>query len=115
MIKLLDDQGMADIRPLTPLSFQILVALADQNRHGYGIIQEIERAEGRPLASSSGTVYLAIQRLEDEQLLESCGREGRRRLYRLTAGGRRAAAREAERLDDLLAVARSKDLFGEVG
>ncbi len=106
---------MNDGRPLTPLSFQILVALADQPRHGYGIIQEIERAEGRPLASSSGTVYLAIQRLEEERSIEACGQEGRRRLYRLTAAGRRVATREAERLDELLAVARAKDLFGEAG
>lgn len=102
-------------RPLTPLSFQILVALADRPRHGYGIIREIERAQGRPLVSSSGTVYLAIQRLEDQGLLASSGTEGRRRLYRLTSAGREVAAEETRRLSELLAVARHKDVLGEAG
>jgi Transcriptional regulator PadR-like family len=48
--------------PLTPLSFQILVALADGPKHGYGILKEIEDGSGGSLKSSTGTLYLAIQR-----------------------------------------------------
>ena len=50
--------------PLTPLSFQILVSLADGPKHGYGILKEIEEGSGGSLKSSTGTLYLAIQRLE---------------------------------------------------
>ena len=105
--------------PLTPLSFQILVALADEARHGYGIIKEIEERSGRPLKSSTGTLYLAIQRLEQEGLVEEArGRRGdgdsRRRYYRLTAQGREVASAEASRLDTLVGVAREKHLIGPV-
>ena len=49
--------------PLTPLAGQSLVARADEPRHGYGIIKEIEGATGEPMKSSTGTLYLAIERL----------------------------------------------------
>ncbi len=103
-------------RPLTPLSFQILVALADGPKHGYGIIKDIEKASGNGLQSSTGTLYLAIQRLEQEGLLEeerSAGAAGsRRRYYRLTAEGREVAVAESRRLASLLGVARGKRLLG---
>jgi DNA-binding PadR family transcriptional regulator len=99
--------------PLTPLSFQILVAVADGPRHGYGIIKEIELATGEPMKSSTGTLYLAIERLEQEGLLEEePSRDARRRYYRLTALGRETAASEAKRLATLLGVARGKKLVG---
>lgn len=102
--------------PLTPLSFQILVALADGARHGYGIIKEIEQATGEPMKSSTGTIYLAIERLEQEGLLEEDRRrneaDSRRRYYRLTSLGRDTAAAEAKRLATLLGVARGKKLVG---
>jgi DNA-binding PadR family transcriptional regulator len=98
--------------PLTPLSFQILVALADGTKHGYGIIKDIEEASGAPLKSSTGTLYLAIQRLEQEGLLEECEGDSRRRFYRLTDEGREVAAAEARRLASLLGVARSRKLVG---
>ena len=98
--------------PLTPLTFQILIALADRPRHGYGIIKEIEEATGETLRSSTGTVYLAIERLEQEGLIEEQpGDEPRRRYYRLTALGREAAVAEARRLATLLGVARGKKLL----
>lgn len=104
-------------RPLTPLSFQVLVALADCPRHGYGILKEIEERTGEPFASSTGTLYLALQRLEEEGAIEPttapASGDARRRYYRLTAAGREAAASEAARLTRLLAVARDKRLFGE--
>jgi DNA-binding PadR family transcriptional regulator len=99
--------------PLTPLSFQILVALADQPRHGYGIIKEIEESTGEPFKSSTGTLYLAIERLEQEGFLEEEETsDRRRRYYRLTAAGRDVAVAETRRLATLLGVARTKKLVG---
>lgn len=108
---------MSEPRPLTPLSFQVLVALADAPRHGYGILKEIEERTGEPFASSTGTLYLAIQRLEQEGWIEATkapeGSDGRRRYYRLTAAGREIASTEAARLTRLLEVARTKRLLDE--
>jgi len=102
-----------DALPLTPLSFQILVALADGPRHGYGIIKEIEASSGAPLKSSTGTLYLAIERLDNEGLIEEePSGDARRRYYRLTARGRDVARAEARRLATLVGVARGKRLLG---
>lgn len=102
--------------PLTPLSFQILVAVADEPRHGYGIIKEIEGTTGEPMKSSTGTLYLAIERLGQEGLLEERpsrpSQDARRRYYRLTALGRATAVAEVKRLATLLGVARGKKLVG---
>jgi DNA-binding PadR family transcriptional regulator len=102
--------------PLTPLSFQILVALADGPKHGYGILKEIEEASGERLKSSTGTLYLAIQRLEQEGLIEEdaavAAGDSRRRYYRLTPDGREVAVAETRRLASLLGVARGKKLVG---
>jgi DNA-binding PadR family transcriptional regulator len=101
-----------DARPLTPLSFQILVVLADGPKHGYGILKEIEEISGGSFATSTGTLYLAIQRLEQEGLLEQVSGDSRRRYYALTQEGREVAAAEARRLASLLGVARGKKLVG---
>lgn len=99
--------------PLTPLTYEILLALADEDRHGYGIIKEIEQSTGEPMKSSTGTLYLAIERLEQEGLLEEQpSGDARRRFYRLTSLGRDTAAAEAKRLATLLGVARGKKLVG---
>lgn len=99
--------------PLTPLSFQILVALADGARHGYGIIKEIEEATGERFLSSTGTLYLAIGRLEQEGLIEEEeSSDRRRRYYRLTTFGREVTAAETRRLATLIGVARGKKLVG---
>ena len=102
--------------PLTPLSFQILVALADGPKHGYGILKEIEEASGERLKSSTGTLYLAIQRLAQEGLIEEdaavAAGDSRRRYYRLTPDGREVAVAETRRLASLLGVARGKKLVG---
>jgi len=103
--------------PLTPLSFQILLALADGPRHGYGILKEIEGSSGEPFRSSTGTLYLAIQRLEQHQLIAEDpghpGSDSRRRYYRLTELGREVAIGESRRLATLLSVGRSKGLIGD--
>ena len=105
-----------DHLPLTPLSLQILVAMADEPRHGYGIIREIERSSGGPLRSSTGTLYQAIQRLEQAGLIREerrapKGTDARRRYYGMTALGRRVAVAEADRLLNLLRAARDKHLI----
>jgi len=106
-----------DHLPLTPLSFQILVALADAPRHGYGILKEIEGASREPFRSSTGTLYLAIQRLEQEGLIEEDtahdSSDSRRRYYRLTEPGREVAIAETRRLSTLLRVVRAKGLLAD--
>lgn len=106
-----------DHLPLTPLSLQILVALADAPRHGYGILKEIEGSSRGPFRSSTGTLYLAIQRLEQEGLIEEDreheSADARRRYYRLTGLGREVATAESGRLATLLDVSRSKGLLGD--
>lgn len=88
--------------PLTPLSFEILLSLADRPRHGYGIIKEAEERSGQPFASSTGTFYLAIQRLSKDGLLSVVprprGKGSRGRTYGLTELGRQVAVAEATRL-----------------
>jgi DNA-binding PadR family transcriptional regulator len=107
-----------ELLPLSPAAFHIMLALADSERHGYGIIKEVEgRTEGR-VRLGPGTLYGAIRRLEDEGLVEESDErpdasldDERRRYYRLTAFGRRVAAAEAERLSQLVATARAKKLL----
>ena len=113
-----DGVEVGSLLPLTPLSFNILLALADADRHGYGIIKEIEARTGEPMRSGTGTLYLAIQRLENEALIEPAPpppdprrEDARRRYYRLTSLGRAAAEAEAERLAGLVGVASRKRLL----
>lgn len=102
---------------ITPLTYSILLALADDARHGYGIIKEIEARTGRSSAPSTGALYLALQRMESERLIEeSAAAEGdsgdsRRRYWKLTKHGRDVAKNESHRLETLVATAREKDLL----
>ena len=103
--------------PLTPLSFQILLALVDKEHHGYGIMKEIERRTRGRMSPATGPLYLAAQRLLESGLIaESAKRpapeldDRRRKYYRLTSYGRRVAAAEAERMAYLVGVAFDKHL-----
>lgn len=107
---------MAAAHPLTHLSFQILLALVDAPRHGYGIIKEVEDRFGEAAAPSTGALYLALQRMEGEGAIEPCDAppdetDVRRKYYRLTAHGRELARSESRRLAQVLAVAQAKDLI----
>jgi DNA-binding PadR family transcriptional regulator len=99
--------------PLTPLSYQIMLALADKSRHGYGIIKEIE-ATTETAGPSTGALYIALQRLQTEGLIEDDataagpGDDARRKYYRLTRLGRQVATMETNRLESLLKVASAK-------
>ena len=99
-------------------TFHILVALADKDRHGYSIMQEVAARTDGAVRLSPSTLYSAIKRLLEEGLIEELAErpdpdndDERRRYYRLTKAGRRAAADEAKHLEKLLADARSSGLL----
>jgi DNA-binding PadR family transcriptional regulator len=99
-------------------TFHILVALADKERHGYSIMQDVARRTGGAVRLSPSTLYSAIKRLLAEGLIEELAErpdpehdDERRRYYRLTRAGKRAAADEAKHLEKLLADARSSGLL----
>ena len=101
---------------LTPLTYEILLALADEARHGYGIIKEIEARAGASSAPSTGALYLALQRMESNGLVEEADApvdetDARRRYYRITAKGRAEGESESMRLVELVAAARAKRLL----
>ena len=104
--------------PLTPAAFQIMLALSGQERHGYGIMQEVlERTEGT-VRLGAGTMYGSIKRLVEFGWIEESGErpapdtdDERRRYYRLTSLGRRVAELEAERLEQLVRQARAARLL----
>jgi DNA-binding PadR family transcriptional regulator len=103
---------------LRPVEFQILLALAAEERHGYAIMQEVARFTEGALALEAGTLYRALHRmLESGWIVESARRpaadmdDQRRRYYRLTPAGRRVASAEAERLARLVTAARANRLL----
>ena len=98
--------------------FHILLALADGESHGYGIMQDVERFTNGETRLGPGTLYRSIQRMLIDGLIEELAialhgetDEDRRRYYRLTPKGLAAAKREAERLADLVDAARHRDLL----
>jgi DNA-binding PadR family transcriptional regulator len=99
--------------PLPSATFHILMALADEDRHGYGIIQDVSASTNGELKLSAGTLYRSIQRmLEQGLLIETRDRpapeddDERRRYYRITPFGRKVAQAEANRLTQLVRLAR---------
>jgi DNA-binding PadR family transcriptional regulator len=105
--------------PLTPSVFHILLALADQDRHGYAIILDVHDRTNGAVRLGTGTLYTAIARLLDQELIEeSADRpdvdqdDERRRYYRLTALGREVANAEVTRLASLVKLARSRGITG---
>ena len=101
--------------PLTPGMFQVLIALADGDKHGYAIIKEVDRRTGGEIALSAGTLYTIIRRFEQEGVIaESAVRpeaaldDERRRYYRLSERGRKVAVAEARRLEETVAQAKHK-------
>jgi DNA-binding PadR family transcriptional regulator len=109
-----DEADALHLLPLPVASFHILMALAEDDRHGYGIIQDVAASTGGALRLSAGTLYRSIQRmLEQGLLLETSERpapdldDERRRYYRITAFGRTVARAEARRLTELVRLARA--------
>jgi DNA-binding PadR family transcriptional regulator len=107
--------------PLTPVVSHILLALADQERHGYAIMQEvIAMTQGR-MRMGPGTLYGSIKRmLKANLIIESEERpapeldDERRRYYRLTDFGRQVLIAEAQRLSTMVGIAQTKRLLGGV-
>jgi DNA-binding PadR family transcriptional regulator len=104
--------------PLTPAVFHILLSLAEGEKHGYAIMQEISDRTGGQMTMGPGTLYGTIKRLIEAGLIEESGERSdpnlddqRRRYYRLTARGRKKAIIESERLAELVRVARTKSLL----
>lgn len=117
MIRRLTAAEVPERLPLPQAVFQILVALADQDRHGYAIMQDVAARTGGSLKLSPGTLYGSIKRmLEDGLIVEVDVRPGRnqdderRRYYRITPFGRDLAQAEADRLTVLLRQARAVGL-----
>jgi DNA-binding PadR family transcriptional regulator len=100
------------MKEMREVTFLILTALADQARHGYGIIQEVTTLSGGRVTLLPGTLYTALDRLAAEGLVELSGEEvvdGRlRRYYRLRDDGRAELARQTERLRQLASAAQSR-------
>lgn len=102
---------------LTPLMFQILVALSDEPRHGYAILQQIEERTGGAFTVGAGSLYRSIKQLVDADLIAEVEPKERvhrqRRYYRLTDPGKERAAAEARVLSDVVEWARDARLLGQ--
>ena len=103
-----------DLLPLPAATFHILMALADDDRHGYAIIQDVAARTDGEDALSAGTLYRSVQRMLEQGLIEELSErpapeldDERRRYYRITALGRAAARAETTRLASLLRLARA--------
>jgi DNA-binding PadR family transcriptional regulator len=107
-----DSQG-----PVTAAMFHVLLSLADGDKHGYAILKEVEEQTSGEVSLSTGTLYGIIKRLLAEGLIVESrqrpaeGEDQRRRYYRLTDEGRQLAVSEAQRMEKMLARARSKRLL----
>ena len=98
--------------PLSPAALHILLALSSEDRHGYGIMQEIARQSEGKYKPGPGTLYDNLQKLLNQSMLEEVERrhadeDERRRYYRLTRFGRRVLAAEVERLESVVRVAKT--------
>jgi DNA-binding PadR family transcriptional regulator len=107
--------------PLTPVAFEVLLALAEQSRHGYSILLEVEARSGGTVTLHAGTLYRALARLLEQDLIEELDApvvgpghdDERRRYYGITARGVAVARAEIARLESQLASARSRRLLQE--
>lgn len=106
---------MTDGLPLTDLAFNILVALKDEQLHGYALVKRLQELEGRS-DLRTGTVYAALARLQEQGWVAEVqpppdDGDARRRYYGVTPPGLEIARAEAARLVDVLGMARRKDLI----
>ena len=108
--------------PLTEPVYHILMALADGDRHGYAILREVEARTDGSLRLRTGTLYTALRRLLEQQLVEETDErpdpeldDARRRYYRITALGRVVLEAEARRLEAMVGLARAKAVLAADG
>jgi DNA-binding PadR family transcriptional regulator len=111
----MSDSSLAHLLPLPPVWFHLLLALTNQERHGYALMQDVAAQSGGTVELGPGTLYGALKRLLALKLVEESDRrpdpdldDQRRRYYGLTALGRRALAAEAARHASLVQLARTK-------
>jgi len=100
--------------PLTPAVFYVLLALADDDRHGYGVAKDVAERTANAVRLGPGTLYGTLTRLTAAGLVverPTRAADDRRRYYRLTPFGRRVAEAEARRLAQMVGIARAKALF----
>src|SRR6185503_12451805 len=104
-----------ELLPLTPPVFHILLSLAGEERHGYGIMQDVAGQTDGALQLGPGTLYGCLKRMlaaglveESEERPDPALDDERRRYYRMTAFGRRVARAEAQRLAGAVTVAMAK-------
>jgi len=114
-----DRELIDDLLPLPPATFHILLALIDEERHGYAIIQDIEARTQGELRLSAGTLYRSIARMVEQGLIAEVTRrrpaadDPRRRYYRVTPFGTAVARAEMRRLSELVRLARACGLKPE--
>ncbi len=139
----IDHKNPLSFLPLTPFAFQVLLALADGERHGYAIIKEVEERSGGSVRLRTGTLYTLLQRLLEEGLIGEQGTaaapgrgipasseagsldpaeagpaaraDSRRRYYQLSALGDAVLRAEAQRLEGLIGDARRKHVLSDAG
>src|SRR5580692_6680945 len=111
-------QTSQDLLPLTPPVFHILLALADEERHGYGIMQDVAWQTNDKLQLGPGTLYGCLKRMLAAGLVEESDErpdpaldDVRRRYYRMTGLGKRVVRAEAQRLANAVSAARAKRLL----
>ncbi|HEX6534179.1 MAG TPA: PadR family transcriptional regulator [Gemmatimonadaceae bacterium] len=115
-----DRAAIEALLPLPPATFHILLALVDQERHGYAIIQDVEARTDGALRLSAGTLYRSIARMVEQGLIREVTKrprsvldDERRRYYRVTPFGLDVARAEMRRLTDLVRLARARGLTPE--
>src|ERR1700678_4384295 len=114
------NQSLQDFLPLTPPVFHILLALADEERHGYGVMQDVARQTKDALQLGPGTLYGCLKRMLAAGLVEESDErpdpaldDERRRYYRMTPLGKRVVHAEAKRLFGAVTAARTKLAGGD--
>jgi DNA-binding PadR family transcriptional regulator len=113
--------GVEQLIPLKPVDFLVLMTLAGEERHGYGIVKDIEEHTGGTIRLVPGNLYSVLRRLMDVGLLAEGDRrdaggptEQRRRYYQITPLGVEVLRAEAERLRDLVSLAQARQILPEV-
>jgi DNA-binding PadR family transcriptional regulator len=115
-----DRTDIESLLPLPPATFHILLALVDQERHGYAIIQDVEARTDGELRLSAGTLYRSVARMVEQGLIAEVLKrpsarldDERRRYYRITLFGTAVALAEMARLSRLVRLARARGLTPE--
>jgi DNA-binding PadR family transcriptional regulator len=113
----MEKRALSHLLPLPPTVFHILVSLADTDRHGYSVMQEVADRTGGAVTLQAGTLYATLKKLLADGLIREVEarpgaeqHDSRRRYYRLTPFGRDAVQAEAQRLAELLRQARASGL-----